>query len=91
MRPKSDVYGVDAITNGALLNFTADGTCTAVGDAASVGQACAVFSNSSISNMSVLPPVMSARITTRLSKSIRFGRVEVKAKLPTGDWLWPAS
>jgi beta-glucanase (GH16 family) len=22
--------------------------------------------------------------------SIKFKRVEIRAKLPTGDWLWPA-
>ena len=71
------------------LNFTADGTCTAVGDAAGLNQACTIFSNSTAHNISVIPPVTSARLITR--KSIRFGRVEIKAKLPTGDWLWPAS
>ena len=35
-------------------------------------------------------PVMSGKLTTVLSHSIRYGRVEVKAKLPKGDWLWPA-
>ena len=33
---------------------------------------------------------MSARLSTRGSYSIRFGKVEVVAKLPRGDWLWPA-
>ena len=33
---------------------------------------------------------MSARLTTKGSHSIRFGKVEVVAKLPRGDWLWPA-
>ena len=37
-----------------------------------------------------VPPVMSARLNTQGSKSIRYGKVEVVAKLPTGDWLWPA-
>ncbi|KAL8276304.1 hypothetical protein RQP46_011299 [Phenoliferia psychrophenolica] len=87
----SDVYGIEAITNGLALNFTADGTCTAVGDAAGLDQACTIFSNSTAHNISVIPPITSARLTTRLSKSIRFGRVEIKAKLPTGDWIWPAS
>lgn len=37
-----------------------------------------------------LPPVRSARLTTKGKKSIRYGMVEVEAKLPKGDWLWPA-
>jgi hypothetical protein len=42
------------------------------------------------SSGTVIPPVFSARLSTQGSVSIRFGRVEVKAKLPRGDWLWPA-
>jgi len=37
-----------------------------------------------------LNPAMSARIRTVNSFSFRYGRVEVLAKMPTGDWLWPA-
>ncbi|KAI8502156.1 hypothetical protein Bbelb_197440 [Branchiostoma belcheri] len=37
-----------------------------------------------------LPPVLSARITTARSFSFRYGKVEVQAKMPTGDWIWPA-
>lgn len=35
-------------------------------------------------------PVMSGKLTTVNSFSFTYGRVEVKAKLPRGDWLWPA-
>ncbi|XP_062507118.1 beta-1,3-glucan-binding protein-like [Corticium candelabrum] len=38
----------------------------------------------------VLNPIRSARIRTVKSFSFKYGRVEVKAKLPKGDWLWPA-
>jgi beta-glucanase (GH16 family) len=34
--------------------------------------------------------VRSARLTTQGAKWIQYGRVEVVAKLPKGDWLWPA-
>ncbi|XP_066282938.1 beta-1,3-glucan-binding protein-like [Branchiostoma lanceolatum] len=37
-----------------------------------------------------LPPVLSARLTTANSFSFRYGKVEVIAKMPTGDWIWPA-
>ena len=33
---------------------------------------------------------MSGRINTRGKKTIKYGKVEVRAKLPQGDWLWPA-
>jgi len=33
---------------------------------------------------------MSGKLTTVESFKIKYGRVEVKAKLPKGDWLWPA-
>jgi beta-glucanase (GH16 family) len=38
---------------------------------------------------STLPPIMSARIHTKSKKNIRFGRIVVRAKLPSGDWLHP--
>ncbi|KAJ7202651.1 concanavalin A-like lectin/glucanase domain-containing protein, partial [Mycena pura] len=50
--------------------------------------ACSAYSNATQGK--ILPPVMSARVSTRRSASLKFGRVEVVAKLPTGDWLWPA-
>lgn len=33
---------------------------------------------------------MSARLTTKNSHHITYGKVEIRAKLPVGDWLWPA-
>lgn len=35
-------------------------------------------------------PIMSARLRTATSFSFTYGRVEVSAKLPKGDWIWPA-
>ncbi|XP_004535535.1 gram-negative bacteria-binding protein 1 isoform X1 [Ceratitis capitata] len=37
----------------------------------------------------VLPPVLTARINTKHAFSFKYGRVEVRAKLPQGDWLFP--
>ena len=37
-----------------------------------------------------IPPVRSARLSTKGTRGIAFGKVEVRAKLPRGDWLWPA-
>ncbi|XP_055641211.1 beta-1,3-glucan-binding protein-like [Toxorhynchites rutilus septentrionalis] len=38
----------------------------------------------------ILNPVKSARVRTLPSFNFKYGRAEVRAKLPTGDWLWPA-
>jgi len=81
----SDSLGDAAITNGYTLNLTADGTCTA---ANKTDDSCAVASNSSTGV--VLPPIQSARLITNFSTTIKYGRVEVRAKMPTGDWIWPA-
>lgn len=37
-----------------------------------------------------IPPIQSARINTRNSYSVKYGRIEVVAKMPVGDWIWPA-
>ncbi|XP_049808336.1 beta-1,3-glucan-binding protein-like [Schistocerca nitens] len=38
----------------------------------------------------IVTPLQSARIRTIKSFSFRYGRIEVRAKMPRGDWLWPA-
>jgi len=38
----------------------------------------------------VLNPIASARLRTVNSFSFKYGRLEIEAKLPRGDWLWPA-
>ncbi|XP_069166427.1 beta-1,3-glucan-binding protein [Procambarus clarkii] len=38
----------------------------------------------------IINPIMSAKLTTQPSFAFRYGRVEVRAKMPRGDWLWPA-
>lgn len=78
----SDQLGTDAIINGYTLNLTADGTCTST----NVSQ-CVAVSNSS--QLTVINPVQSARLITKNAVNIKYGKVEVKAKFPSGDWLWP--
>lgn len=65
-----------------------DGSCTADQNATYYSKDCIV--NSDISTHAIIPPVRSARLTTAGSRSIQYGRVEVVAKMPKGDWLWPA-
>jgi hypothetical protein len=70
----SDVIGNDAIFNGHTYNLTG---CTD-----SHVANCGAVSNSSAAT--VINPVQSARITTRYSHNIQFGKVEIRAKLPRG-------
>jgi beta-glucanase (GH16 family) len=76
----------EQILNGYNLNLTkegGDGSCT--GDSNTV---CSIQSNDT--SGVIIPPVQSARLSTKGKMSIKYGRVEVVAKLPVGDWLWPA-
>jgi beta-glucanase (GH16 family) len=38
----------------------------------------------------IINPVKSARLRTANSFAFKYGKVEISAKMPTGDWLWPA-
>uniref|UniRef100_A0A1Q3FIF0 Putative beta-13-glucan-binding protein-like isoform x3 n=1 Tax=Culex tarsalis TaxID=7177 RepID=A0A1Q3FIF0_CULTA len=38
----------------------------------------------------ILNPIRSARLRTKDSFAFKYGKVEIRAKLPAGDWLWPA-
>lgn len=76
----------DQMYNDYTLNLTAadgDGSCTETDIAA-----CSVHSNATLGVM--IPPVRSARLNTMGKVGIKYGRVEVQAQLPKGDWLWPA-
>lgn len=66
-------------------NSTTPSNSTSTGSGAN---ACTAVSSAQAGT--VINPVMSSRINTRGTKSIRYGKVEVRAKLPQGDWLWPA-
>jgi len=35
-------------------------------------------------------PVRSVRLRSVNALNFKYGRVEVRAKLPKGDWMWPA-
>ncbi|XP_034239466.1 beta-1,3-glucan-binding protein 1-like isoform X2 [Thrips palmi] len=37
----------------------------------------------------ILPPVVASRLTTKNSFSFKYGKVEVRARLPRGDWMYP--
>ena len=74
-----------AITDGYRLNLTKSGTCTATNRT----DTNYTVSSNATTGM-VLPPIQSARLTTKNTRPIKYGRVEVRARLPKGDWMWPA-
>jgi beta-glucanase (GH16 family) len=71
------------ITSNNVINLTATGLCTS-----DLWSNCVASTNTT--NGTIIPPAKSARINTKIGASIKYGRVEVKAKIPQGDWLWPA-
>jgi beta-glucanase (GH16 family) len=71
------------IEGNTVINLTADGTCTST-----IESNCVTVTNTT--NNTIIQPVKSGRINTKKGATIRYGRVEVTATLPTGDWLWPA-
>jgi hypothetical protein len=82
----SDALGEAAIIDGYSLNLTSSDQCTSSNKSDFY---CAVQSN--ITTQTILPPVQSARLTTKISqKTIKFGKVEVTARMPSGNWIWPA-
>lgn len=78
-----DEIGSDRLLNGYTLDLGE--ACTASNK---TGPNCIITSNSSMGV--IIPPVQSARLTTKLSQNIRYGKVEFQAKMPTGDWIWPS-
>ena len=70
-------------TNGATIDLTDNNTCTGT-----TWLDCHAITNTT--NSSIVNPVKSGRVNTKLGANIKYGRVEVEAKLPSGDWLWPA-
>lgn len=75
----------DKMNKDTVINLLADGSCTAT-----EWTNCVAATNTTAGNSSVVPPTKSGRINSRKGARLRYGRVEVTAKLPEGDWLWPA-
>lgn len=67
--------------NTNLILFSVLCSCTGKPDAGECGYKAISYK--------ILPPVLSARLTTRKSFNFLYGKVEISAKLPTGDWLVP--
>jgi beta-glucanase (GH16 family) len=78
---KATLQDTNLITSNNIINLTEAGTCTS-----SVVKSCVAETN--LTSGRIVNPVLSARLRTK--RTIKYGRVEVKARLPEGDWLWPA-
>lgn len=73
----TDAVLTDAdIINGYTLNLTSDGTCTS-----SQARDCVVISNSTKPPFPIINPVQSARLTTAGKFSMKYGKLEIRAKL----------
>ncbi|KAF9014300.1 concanavalin A-like lectin/glucanase domain-containing protein [Cyathus striatus] len=96
----SDEIGQAAVLDGAVYNITGctfnqtapnNGFITSGGqtffDVDGYNRACSAVSNATAGT--IINPVQSARLTTQGKASIKFGRVEIRAKMPNG-YLWPA-
>jgi beta-glucanase (GH16 family) len=66
-----------------VIDLRSDGSCTST-----LWSNCLTSTNTT--NGTIVNPVKSGRLSTKKGASIKYGRVEVTATLPAGDWMWPA-
>lgn len=82
---KATLQDADKMEKSTTIDLRGSGGCTS-----KEFLDCVAVTNTTAGNSSVVPPVKSGRITTLKGATLKYGRVEVTAKLPQGDWLWPA-
>jgi len=82
---KPTLQDENLITSNHVLNLTDLGICSSP-----VLSNCVSVTNTTAGNGTIINPVKSGRINTKKGASLRYGRIEVQAKLPAGKWLWPA-
>lgn len=80
---KPTLQNATLVETNNVINLLADGTCSST-----VWSDCVIGTNTT--NGTIVNPVKSGRISTKGAASIKFGRIEIEARLPSGDWLWPA-
>lgn len=76
----SDRFGEAAVESGYTLNLWAEGCTT------NDNGGCTRTSG----NGRVLPPIQSARLNTQGKFDCKYCHVQFSARLPRGDWIWPA-
>lgn len=82
---KATLQDSEKIQKDTVINLLKDKTCTSKDY-----YSCVAATNTTTGNSSIVPPAKSGRINTKKGATLKYGRVEVTAKLPEGDWLWPA-
>ncbi|PHH65751.1 hypothetical protein CDD81_1478 [Ophiocordyceps australis] len=82
---RATLQDADKMEKDSVIDLRKDGSCTS-----SSWLDCVASTNTSQGNSSSVPPTKSGRINSKKGARLRYGRVEVTAKLPEGDWLWPA-
>jgi hypothetical protein len=82
---KATLQDADKVEKDSVIDLLKDGSCTS-----DLARNCIARTNMTSGNSSIVPPTKSGRINTKRGARIKYGRVEVTAKLPEGDWLWPA-
>ncbi|KAF4955565.1 hypothetical protein FSARC_11828 [Fusarium sarcochroum] len=93
MTTESTDITTQQLLNGYTVNMTSNsrtwGKCTSKDTKKNEDRwPCAARSNATLGQ--IINPVRSARLTTKGKKTIKYGRVEITARMPRGDWLWPA-
>ncbi|PHH82033.1 hypothetical protein CDD82_7232 [Ophiocordyceps australis] len=82
---RATLQDADKMEKDNVIDLLKDGTCTSTS-----WLDCVSSTNTSQGNSSSVPPTKSGRINSKKGARLRYGRVQVTAKLPEGDWLWPA-
>lgn len=80
---KPTLQNESLINSNNVVNLLKTGECTS-----DLWSNCVAVTNTT--NGTIVNPVKSARVSSKKGAKIKFGRVEVVAKLPEGDWMWPA-
>lgn len=71
-----DLYGVNITFYGKLILAG----CTSI-----IPQECSQNAEA----FNILPPIISAKLNTKTQFAFKYGKIEIRAKFPEGDWLYP--
>lgn len=80
---KPTLQDAKLIETNTVIDLRKQGICSST-----VWTDCVAVTNTT--NGTIVNPVKSGRINSKKGATIKYGRVEVTAQLPAGDWLWPA-
>lgn len=81
----ADTIGEEALKSGGKISLYSGAPSEDCTDNANFG--CERMSGP-VAGGNYINPIQSARLRTINSVTLRYGKVEVRARLPRGDWLW---